>query len=401
MNKFIYIILFIFFSSHICFSAVLSNRYLLVDVDDETGRIFISTVEGKEEIKGDEKARLLFYDIPPSSYTLIFLDDDAMVFGNTSRGNFTTRPLVIGQSIRAVWENEQISVEQIVQFVPRKETGIEDGVRISYSIENKLNYNVKIGLRILFDTFLGEWDIYHFTLAGGKKLRYEAEYNNDNIPLFWISEGSGEQKQLRVFRLFRSKKSSEKSIRDEGKNLICIQGTIKGPLVTTPDRVVFANYKYLNENYLNVHPRRKNSFDQLPFSRNDSAVALYYDQKELPPGTSRVYSTILGLCGEGDYAEEKAEVIIKEERKIPPEKPAEKEILRAEEMLPPSEIDFNSIEKIIDKVQRNRENLKNINQIISELNDALQKEDKSLSQEELLRLKEKLSQLEINEQPTK
>ena len=65
MSKvFIFMAAILIFPALLC-AATLSNKYLLVDVDGETGRLFLSTVEGHENIEGDEKVSLLFFDRPP------------------------------------------------------------------------------------------------------------------------------------------------------------------------------------------------------------------------------------------------------------------------------------------------------------------------------------------------
>jgi hypothetical protein len=74
------ILLLLGFTSQMSLSATLQNKHLFVDVDDETGRIFLSTLEGHTDFRGDEKTNLLFYDRPPASYTLIYVDNDIFFF---------------------------------------------------------------------------------------------------------------------------------------------------------------------------------------------------------------------------------------------------------------------------------------------------------------------------------
>ena len=103
MRRCFLIILIFLFPSFVS-AATIENQYLLIDVDDDTGRIFLSSVGGDLNIEGDEKLNLLFYDRPPSSYTVIYVNDDAIIFGST-RGSFQKRPIAIGKSISAIWEN--------------------------------------------------------------------------------------------------------------------------------------------------------------------------------------------------------------------------------------------------------------------------------------------------------
>ena len=66
------------------YPATLNNQNLLVTVDDDTGRLFMATQGGLEHVEGDERRHLLFFDQPPASYTLIYLDDDLLIFGGES-----------------------------------------------------------------------------------------------------------------------------------------------------------------------------------------------------------------------------------------------------------------------------------------------------------------------------
>ena len=103
MLKFFYFMVPLILIPSLLLSATLSNKHLLVDVDEETGRIFLSTVEGKEDVVGDERINLLFFDKPPSSYTLVYVNRDVVVFGG-ERGTYVKRPVTIGDRIETVWE---------------------------------------------------------------------------------------------------------------------------------------------------------------------------------------------------------------------------------------------------------------------------------------------------------
>ena len=124
--------------------------------------------------------------------------------------------------IRSVWENDTIKVIQRVRLIEREDTGAQDGILVSYLLENKSIKAVEVGLRILFDTYLGERDIYHFELPGDQQVRYETMFEKESLPQYWMSKG-------------------------EDKIQVCLRGALKGALVTTPDKVIFANYRILKE----------------------------------------------------------------------------------------------------------------------------------------------------------
>jgi len=367
MNKlFVFSVILFFFTSTAIFSAALSNRALLVDVDDETGRVFLSTIGGIDEVQGDEKKNLLFYDTPPSSYSVIYVNDDLFIYGD-ERGKFTRSPVVIGQSVEAVWENELISVRQIVGFIGRKATRIQDGVLITYAMKNKSDQPQKVGLRILFDTYLGEKGPYHFELSDGRKLEYETVIEGIAFPQSWVS----------------------KAIKNPA---VCVRGVLIGVSVTAPQKIIFANYKTLRENLGDYHMTRRKRFNNLPYSKNDSAVALYYKSRALDPGETAEYKTILGLCGPGEYGEEEEviEEVNKKEQPAPEEQPEPVKLHL-------SLIDIELVKNELKRIKIIRGSLSEINAVLKEVNTVLESQGKEISESELLELLQALDKIEQGE----
>ncbi len=348
--------------------ATLSNPHLLIDVDDSSGRFFLSTLEGLAGVSGDEKKNLLFFDTPPSSYTVVYVNDDAFFFGG-ERGMFKKPPVSVGNSIEADWENELVSVRQVVQFVRRRGSGLEDGVLITYVVKNRGERVIKAGLRVVFDTWLGEKERYHFSLSDGKKLEYESKFEGEKVPSAWLSQDS------------------------EENPIVCLQGVMRGKMVTAPSKVVFANYRSLRQNLLDYPLLRQKRFDNLPYSRNDSAVALYSEMVELAPGTGYEFRTILGLRGSEEYGfEEEEVVIIRDERGTRESPESEPEPLPPVRSLSPQEAARFVSE--YSRLMMMQESLAEINEIIEEINALLGREDKSISEEELRLLKNSLMGIE-------
>jgi hypothetical protein len=373
MLKFFYFAAVLFFIPSLLMPATLSNRYLLVNVDEDSGRIFLSTVDGKEDVEGDERINLLFFDKPPSSYTLIYVHGDVMVFGG-ERGTYVKRPVAVGDRIETIWETDTVNVNQVVEFVKRKKTRTEDGVLIKYIITNTSKYSREVGLRILFDTVLGEKGVYHFELPTGERIKYETEFTGYKIPKAWIS---------------RDTKKNPQNI---------LRGVIRGELVSTPDKIVFANYKSLFENKVSYRIRKNRKFDYPPYSKNDSAVAIYFVPVELGPSETREYSTILGLSGDEEYGEEEIEIIQIEKEPVVTEEaikegPEEKGLV-TKEKINPALLDIDKLNEEMEHVGRVRELIAEENRLIEEMNRILEIEDNALKEEELNRLKEELAALE-------
>ncbi len=341
-------------------ASTIQNSYLVVTVDDVTGRIFLSTLQGRPDVKGDEKKNLLFYDSPPSSYTLIYIDDDILIFGDEPGS--LERPVSYGRSIRTQWSYRSIRVVQEVSFVKREKTGVEDGVLVKYTIENNDSIGHKIGCRMLFDTWLGEMGKYHFEISGGRKLSRETIFSGDKVPDFWIST--------------------------DRKGITCLRGVLKDGFAVKPSRVAFANYRFLFDNLKRIiRLRHTRGFDYLPYSKGDSAVAIYFDERSVDPGKDIKFMTILGLCGEGKY--KISENIVKE---IKPEVKKEvKEKEKKEEKVYYVE-NYSEFQKLLNETKTIKKDLQSIDSRIEELNKELEKRDRGekVDQERILKLKEEL-----------
>jgi hypothetical protein len=349
---FLHLLIFIPFLTS---GATIMNDHLLVDVDENSGRFYCAAVKGKRN-------DLLFYDTPPSSYTVVYIDSDAVIFGS-ERGTFLKRALTVGRSIITLWENELVAVEQNLRFISRTESGVEDGVLIEYRVENKTSTKLEVGLRILFDTCLGESGKCHFQLPGGGELCTETELHKSDLPAVWFS-------------------------RDNSSN--CLMGTLRTEAMSTPDRVVFANYRALRENLFRYTVKKRRSFDYPPFSLNDSAVALYFDAQELGTGESRTYRTILSLCGDGGFSLEEKKPV---KEALPQGKVGVQTPPEYQKQSGLSETELAAVRAVSTELEKLLGSLKELDGILERLNSILVTEKKELTSEEAARLRNQLDEL--------
>lgn len=357
--------------------ATLENKYLLVYMDDETGRFFISTVDGRPETQGDEKKDLLFFDIPPSSFTVIYLDNDAVIYGDIT-GQFLQRPIVIKDTIRSIWKYSGLVVTESARFLRRESSEIEDGILITYRVENATERIVRSGLMVVLDTYLGEWDLEHFHVPGGG-IKGEKVYSIKEIPNYWISRGT--------------KKNPE----------VCFKGYVKNELTKPPDKLIFTNYKYIRENLV-FKPSWRTDFNYPPFSKNDSVVAFYYKPEKLQPGGSREYALVVGLCGEGKFTLGKRVVEEVRLEKPPPaiKKKEEKEKMKQEEEKKAIEevvsqgITPEEIASYIEQIEIYRKRLTEINSVLDEINSYIEDKQIPVEEETLKNIKEHLKELQEN-----
>ena len=267
------------------FCVSLENRFLKADVDDESGRIFLSAA-GLEADTDEARGRgLLFYDRPPSSFTALVFASGPTVFGNTE-GRFTSRPHSEGDEIVCEWVTDQIQTTQAVSFIERRGSGRRDGVLIRYVIRNLSGREVPAGICVVFDTVLSEKSPAHFLLSDGRSVSGPLELNGVGMPDFWSTDGGGGA---------------------------CLMGVLRGSSVTVPDRALFANYRFIREKLFPPPLEAKaaqragfsrgafshGAFSHGEFSIDDSAVALVF--KPVPLAADREYRIVIGLCGEGEF----------------------------------------------------------------------------------------------------
>ncbi len=342
-------------------AARLSSGFIGVEVDMETGRLHFTGMEG------GKPQDLLFFDEPPTSYVTIYTNGDAFVFGDHV-GEFITRPVPANGGIESVWENDFLTVKERVELVKRADTGHEDGVLITYTVENRYGYAADVGLEALFDTYLGEKGLKHFELPGGLSVEYEAVFEKEALPEYWFSV--------------------------DGENgSPCLMGVLKSGLVTLPDKLIFANYRALVDARFGYRVRRKKRFDLLPYSKNDSAVALVFGPVSIESGESLAFTMLLGLCGPGEY-------IMGDEVVEEGGEPGVREPIPAGEPVPQigPDVDFGQLNSMLREINISRGSIKRINEYINRLNGLLGEntagfEGDTLTAEELEALKRALSAL--------
>jgi len=351
----------------------IENAHLRVEVDGETGRLFLSSVQEEKDSRADDKNALLFFDTTPSSYTVIYIDDVAYIFGS-SEGTLVVDKGPGGKNISAVWDVGSLRVVQNTGFVRREKSGREDGVRITYTVLNRTEGARAIGMRILFDTYLGETSEHHFTVSPGGGIQYEKTLVGAKLPDYWISKSAGESA------------------------VACLRGVLKEKMVTAPDEITFANYAFLQQHLFPFPERKWNSFDMLPFSKNDSAVALQYTPVEVPAGGQRVISTLIGKCGAGEYGEYKTggEKLPADEET--PALSVEEGAPIAEEEKeqhpqPAPELDTDFIRAEMEEIGEMQTTVDSINTLIDRIDELLLDSGKNIDEEDLLLLKRKLEEL--------
>ncbi len=258
------VILFGFLPLTLSALTIEQGRIRLV-LHEETGKFSLYYLENLKKKRYDS---LLFERDPRTSSLGILSDNKIISLGPTSRFEQTIDRRVDGA--RFIWISDELRITETFRFVKSQPNGLVDGVEIEVQVRNNGRSLKTIGIHMLFDTYLGEDEKAHFETSDGQELSGESVFSNF-MPSYWVSPADS----------------------DTYDGLL---GMLSGSGITRPERVVFANWKRLNEELWNLEIRSNRNFNLPPYSINDSAVCQFYGPERLPAGESMKVTTVLGAA---------------------------------------------------------------------------------------------------------
>jgi hypothetical protein len=233
---------------------------LKVTVNERTGRI---VVWGTEDPAQPVWTPLYLATDPTTTKWKIQVGDKVAVLGDDS--SFATSVTITPTGAKVLWTGKALSLTLALDFVVSAGGAAADGLRLTLSALNVSEASLRVGVRWVLDTNLGEKKD-HFRLSSGEALSAETRLEGD-LPEAWTSAGS------------------------DGPGLL----VMVGKAATVPSRVMFANWKRLDDASWDPGFKAGRDFNLLPYSFNDSAVAQFYDAQDLAPGAARDVVVLLGL----------------------------------------------------------------------------------------------------------
>lgn len=221
----------------------ISNDNLELRLFEQNGRFSLYAIQSD----GTKKS-LLVQDDPRTTILTVLAENKIYRMGDS----FEFRQQVAGQGNSAsfTWRSASLTVTESFTLQGAS-------LSINVKIENISERDIRIGVRYLFDTYLGEKG-RHFT-ADGLPVETETDY-------VWATP----------YEIISSNQTDMQLV---------IETTDTG--ITEPDRIVLANWKRLNDAAWSFEANQSRDFNLLPYSINDSAVALYYEPQVVGSGTSR------------------------------------------------------------------------------------------------------------------
>ena len=248
----------------------------------QSGRVRLVLHEGS--------GRYSLYVLAPDEsekYVPLFVDRDprtswlAVVVGGRifklgEGGEFRETAQKTAAGARFEWQSKTLRITQEFTFVTSSDAVSAGAVRIELTLTNLGAVPVSVGVRDCLDTYLGENQQAHFTMYPGGEVTSEATVTSEKMIRSWVSAG----KQMQG---------------------VALQRITSGAGITSPDRIIFANWKRLNEVSWTYDTSIGRSFNLLPYSINDSAACQYYEPVTVAPGASRRIVSILGNYSPAGY----------------------------------------------------------------------------------------------------
>ncbi|WP_028973546.1 hypothetical protein [Spirochaeta cellobiosiphila] len=239
------------------YSLEVSQGSLSLNINERNGSVIIKNTQTDESF--------FFADDPRTSFFSLRENDKSYVLG---KGNaFDINVSKTASGVKVAYQNPFYLIIVDYIFIVSKNTMTANGLEIDVNIKNISERSAKVGLLFLIDTYLGEKGD-HFNLSAGQTIKNERVFTND-MPPFWISRGN------------------------KNPGLMVMTNAISG--VTQPSRLVFANWKRLEENLWSFEADPSRDFNLPPYSFNDSAVAQIYEDKIMTPQEERKIKILLGI----------------------------------------------------------------------------------------------------------
>ena len=234
-------------------------------IHEETGRFSLYYLQ---DTRTDRYIPLILAQDPRTSVLSLYDEGRVYRLGESPIYSVEASALAGGAAAELRFQTATVSVIQRFSFVHSEQAEQSNAVRLDLILQNTSDQPRELGLRLLLDTYLGESSNIHFSTRGTQRITRETELGPQAAVDYWTSPAqSTDSIGLRYF--------------------------IDGPQISSPNRVVFANWKRLNEAAWEYEVNSSRNFNLLPYSINDSAAAVYYGPTVLPRRSEEVYTTVL------------------------------------------------------------------------------------------------------------
>jgi hypothetical protein len=214
---------------------------------------------------------LIFDQDPRTSFVTLSADGRQSKLGDAADFRVATARTDTG--IRIEFRSSSCVVRQLLDFAKSEGASLADGLRVTFEIENISERDMSLGLRYLIDTWLGEKSGAHFALASKPRVAEETAITPSSEDA-WVSS-PGDKASFMV--------------------------QFAGPGVDRPDKVILANWKRISDSSWDFDVNALRNFTLVPYSINDSAIALFWNPVSVARGGSRRIAFAMGSFNEKGY----------------------------------------------------------------------------------------------------
>lgn len=244
----------------LCMLAILSSICALdvrsgvvrVSTDDLTLRPILYRLVN---ISGKSKYEPLFFlDDPRTSFIVVSIDNRMYRLGISQEYQVSQKRIANGVEIAY-----QSAVNRITQRITLTAFGgsrVANGFIFEIAVENLSQRDSKVMIKQVLDTWLGEKSGVHFALPNAPSINEELLYERNSLPEYIVCPGDSASIALLL---------KEDSV---------------------PDSVLLANWKRMSDSKFFYESNLMRGFSLAPYSINDSALALFWNERIVPAGSS-------------------------------------------------------------------------------------------------------------------
>ena len=295
----------------------LENGNVRLTLDEGTGRFSLFALSSEQEGKRTSTPLLGAQD-PRTTVMSVVVGNRVYRMGETAEFAQSVQQTQTGA--RFIWKSTRLIVMEAFSFIPAVGSAVPQGVRIDVTLRNVSSQDLVVGVRYLLDTYLGEPSLVHFRTDKLASVTRELSMTGNDMPAYWVSPLPD----------------------DAGSS--GLQSMTSGAGVTVPDRVVFANWKRLNDASWSYETSGARDFNLLPYSTNDSAACQYYDPRTIPRGSERTITLVLGKFSQTGLSAEPAAAETRAATLSPQEAAEQKRIAEA---IATFRVEISSVNKLI------------------------------------------------------
>jgi len=201
-----------------------------------------------------------------ASFLSVLVDDEIYRLGASNK--FKTRIERNNKDMAFIFESSFLKVTQVFTPVRTSSSQMANGVMITMTLQNIGTERSFVGLRMLLDTELGEGKNGTPILTNKRVVSSELLIEGSSNDRYWISRGKK----------------------------ISLMGSIVNPVKSSgkgPDLVHIANWKRLRDSPWRLPYSQGRSFNNLPYSVDDSAVCYFFGPEMLDRNKVLTYTVFL------------------------------------------------------------------------------------------------------------